>query len=65
MKLYKVLFADGSYFDGGNNYKNTKWLYIPKDKEIKQAAYEKHIEDKYTIYKKIPEKAWLEKSYCS
>ena len=39
MKLYKVLFADGSYFDGGNNYKNTKWLYIPKDKEIKQIVF--------------------------
>ena len=32
---------------------------------IRETAYEKHKKDKYKIYKKIPESAWLTNSYCN
>lgn len=35
------------------------------NKTIKKAAYEKHTEEPYKIYKKIPKKAWETRSYCS
>ncbi len=37
--LYKCQFVDGSVFEGGNSYYNTKWLEIPKDKQIKQITF--------------------------
>lgn len=32
---------------------------------IREEAYKKYKEDKYKIYKKIPESAWLVNSYCN
>ena len=37
--LYKILFSDGSCYEGGEDYKDTKWSLIPEDKEIKQIAF--------------------------
>lgn len=42
-----------------------KFYWSFNNKIIKQAAYEKAIEDPYTIYGKIPKKAWETHSYCS
>ena len=36
--LYRVRFDDGSIFEGGNTYKETKWLEIP-DKKIKAISF--------------------------
>jgi hypothetical protein len=36
--LYQVQFEDGSIYNGGNSYKETKWNDIP-DKSIKQIAF--------------------------
>lgn len=36
--LYQVQFNDGSSYNGGNNYKETKWNDMPK-KNIKQIAF--------------------------
>lgn len=40
-----------------------KFYWSLNDKEIKTAAYELIQEDPYKIYKKIPEKAWITRSY--
>ena len=37
--LYRVRFKDGSVFDGGQEYKNTKWLEISNDKEIQYISF--------------------------
>jgi len=37
--LYRVRFKDGSVFDGGDDYKKTKWLEIPDDKEIQYVSF--------------------------
>jgi len=36
--LFQVQFNDGSSYQGGEDYKNTKWLSIP-DKQIRQIAF--------------------------
>lgn len=36
--IYKILFKDGTVFNGGLDYFNTKWLEIP-NKEIKKLYY--------------------------
>ena len=36
--LYKIAFTDATYFDGGT-IKETKWLEVPKDKEIRCLMY--------------------------
>jgi hypothetical protein len=42
-----------------------KYYWSYNDKIIKQAAYEKALEDPYKIYKKIPKNVWLKHSYSS
>ena len=36
--IYTILFEDGTVFEGGSNFYNTKWSEIPK-KEIKKFYY--------------------------
>jgi hypothetical protein len=36
--LFSIIFEDGSYYSGGDNYFNTKWKNIP-DKPIKRIFY--------------------------
>lgn len=38
--LYKIIFEDGSGYNGGTDYFDTKWLQIP-DKKIKTIFYRK------------------------
>jgi len=42
-----------------------KYYWSFNDEIIKRAAYEKHLEDHYKIYKKIPKEAWISHSYSS
>jgi hypothetical protein len=39
LPIFQVVFQDGSYFSGGVDYSQTKWLSIPSDKEIKRVFY--------------------------
>jgi hypothetical protein len=39
MGLYKIIYKDGSEFEGGDSYLETKWASSPKDKEIKGLLY--------------------------
>ena len=41
--LYKIQFEDGSSYEGGDSYKETKWNDMPKNKQIKQIAL--HLPD--------------------
>ena len=36
-----------------------KYYWSFNDNTIKKAAYEKHVEDPFKIYKKLPKDAWL------
>jgi hypothetical protein len=38
LPIFQVVFKDGTYFSGGTDYKDTKWLEIP-DKPIKRIFY--------------------------
>ncbi len=38
MPIYKILFQDGSTYEGGNSIRDSKWLLIP-NKEIKRLEY--------------------------
>jgi hypothetical protein len=42
-----------------------KFYWSFDNKTIKQAAYEKTIEEPYKIYQKIPKEAWISRSYGS
>jgi len=42
-----------------------RYYWSFNDKIIKKAAYEKQMIDEYKIYKKIPSKAWVSRSYSS
>jgi len=37
--LFLVIFEDNTQFKGGEDYFNTLWLKIPKDKKIKRLFY--------------------------
>ena len=42
-----------------------KYYWSFDNKSIKTAAYEKTKKDPYKIYKIIPDKAWINREYCS
>ena len=42
-----------------------RYYWSFNDEIIKKAADEKSITDEYKIYKKIPSKAWISRSYCN
>jgi hypothetical protein len=42
-----------------------KYYWSYNNEIIKEAAYEKHKEEKYKIYEKIPKDAWASHSYCN
>lgn len=42
-----------------------RYYWSFNDEMIKKAAYEKTMVDEYKIYKKIPSKAWVSRSYSS
>jgi hypothetical protein len=38
MPIFTIIFEDNTFFEGGSDYKNTKWMEIP-DKKIKSIFY--------------------------
>lgn len=46
--LYKIIFADGSKFEGGN-IKETKWLNIPNNKKIQNLFFRLPSDDYLTL----------------
>ncbi|MCK5636134.1 MAG: hypothetical protein KAH91_01840 [Thermoplasmatales archaeon] len=51
------------YKENGRYMRKYYWSF--NNDIIKETAYEKHKEEEYKIYKKIPESAWLVNSYCN
>ena len=49
LALFSVVFKDGTYFQGGTDYKETKWLDLPKEKEIKRIFYKLPNNDYITL----------------
>lgn len=51
--IYKILFEDGTYFEGGT-WENSKWNEIP-DKPIRVIAYQKLILENFEAYNHLVE----------
>jgi len=51
------------YREQGKYVRKYYWSF--NNDTIKEVAYEKHKEGKYQIYQKIPENAWISRTYCN
>ena len=51
------------YKEQGKYVRKYYWSF--NNDTIKEVAYEKRKEEKYQIYQKIPENAWISRTYCN